>query len=132
MQSGYVALRTGTVCQFIRPENRVRICSILKSTRDQTPRRRLTPNGIIFEAAAGSHDYHLTFRRRGIRADFADRRQVVGEDGQPLKDALIKIERKDIKGNYKVKTKKKGDYLHAGLPLGNLQSGSGSERRERG
>ncbi len=43
---------------------------------------------------------------------------VVGEDGQPLKDALIKIERKDIKGNYKVKTKKKGDYLHAGLPLG--------------
>lgn len=43
---------------------------------------------------------------------------VKGEDGQPLKDALIKIERKDIKGNYKVKSKKKGDYLHAGLPLG--------------
>jgi hypothetical protein len=43
---------------------------------------------------------------------------VLGEDGQPLKDALIKIERKDIKGSYKVKTKKKGDYLHAGLPLG--------------
>jgi tetratricopeptide (TPR) repeat protein len=44
--------------------------------------------------------------------------QVKGEDGQPLKDALIKIERTDIKGNYKVKTRKKGDYLHAGLPLG--------------
>jgi tetratricopeptide (TPR) repeat protein len=43
---------------------------------------------------------------------------VKGDDGQPIKDALIKIERKDIKGNYKVKTKKKGDYLHAGLPLG--------------
>lgn len=43
---------------------------------------------------------------------------VKGEDGQPLKDALIMIERKDIKGNYKVKTKKKGDYFHAGLPLG--------------
>ena len=43
---------------------------------------------------------------------------VKGEDGQGLKDALIKIERKDIKGNYKVKTRKKGDYLHAGLPLG--------------
>lgn len=43
---------------------------------------------------------------------------VKGPDGQPLKDALIKIERKDIKGSYKVKTKKKGDYLHAGLPLG--------------
>lgn len=44
--------------------------------------------------------------------------KVIGEDGQPLKDALIKIERKDIKGSYKVKTKKKGDYFHAGLPLG--------------
>ncbi len=44
--------------------------------------------------------------------------KVIGDDGQPLKDALIKIDRKDIKGNYKVKTKKKGDYFHAGLPLG--------------
>ncbi len=43
---------------------------------------------------------------------------VKDENGQPLKDALVKIERKDIKGNYQVKTKKKGDYLHAGLPLG--------------
>ena len=43
---------------------------------------------------------------------------VKGEDGQGLQNALIKIERKDIKGNYKVKTRKKGDYLHAGLPLG--------------
>jgi len=43
---------------------------------------------------------------------------VKDASGQPLKDALIKIERKDIKGSYKVKTKKKGDYLHAGLPLG--------------
>jgi hypothetical protein len=43
---------------------------------------------------------------------------VKGEDGQPLKDAVIKIERKDIKGNYKTKSKKKGDYIHAGLPLG--------------
>lgn len=44
--------------------------------------------------------------------------KVIGEDGQPLKDAMIRIERKDIKGNYRVKTKKKGDYFHAGLPLG--------------
>jgi tetratricopeptide (TPR) repeat protein len=43
---------------------------------------------------------------------------VKGEDGQPLKDAVIKIERKDIRGNYKTKTKKKGDFIHAGLPLG--------------
>jgi tetratricopeptide (TPR) repeat protein len=44
--------------------------------------------------------------------------KVIGEDGQPLKDALILIERTDVRGNYKVKTKKKGDYFHAGLPLG--------------
>lgn len=43
---------------------------------------------------------------------------VKGYDGQPLKGALVKIERKDIKGNYKVKTDKKGHYFHAGLPLG--------------
>jgi tetratricopeptide (TPR) repeat protein len=44
--------------------------------------------------------------------------KVIGEDGQPLKDALVLIERTDVRGNYKVKTKKKGDYFHAGLPLG--------------
>ena len=43
---------------------------------------------------------------------------VKGEDGQPLKGALVKIERTDIKGSYKVKTDKKGHYFHAGLPLG--------------
>lgn len=43
---------------------------------------------------------------------------VKGEDGKPLQGALIKIDRKDIKGHYEVKTKKKGDYFHAGLPLG--------------
>ncbi len=47
--------------------------------------------------------------------------KVIGEDGQPLKDALVKIERQDIKGSYKVKTRKKGDYFHAGLPLGVYQ-----------
>ena len=44
--------------------------------------------------------------------------KVTGEDGQPLKDALVRIERQDVRGNYKVKTKKKGDYFHAGLPIG--------------
>ena len=34
--------------------------------------------------------------------------EVKGEDGKPLKDALIKLERKDIKGSYKVKTNKTG------------------------
>src|SRR3989454_9722075 len=44
--------------------------------------------------------------------------EVKGEDGQPLKDAWIKIERKDIKGSYKVKTNKKGEYFNTGLPSG--------------
>jgi Tfp pilus assembly protein PilF len=44
--------------------------------------------------------------------------EVKGEDGKPLAGAVIKIDRTDIKGHYEVKTKKKGDYFHAGLPLG--------------
>jgi tetratricopeptide (TPR) repeat protein len=44
--------------------------------------------------------------------------EVKGVDGGPVKGALVKIERTDIKGNYKVKTDKKGHYFHAGLPLG--------------
>lgn len=46
--------------------------------------------------------------------------KVTGPDGKPVgKDAaLIKITRTDIKGNYKVKTNKKGEFFHAGLPLG--------------
>ncbi len=44
--------------------------------------------------------------------------EVKDEDGKPLSGAWIMIERTDIKGNYKVKTNKKGEYFHAGLPLG--------------
>jgi tetratricopeptide (TPR) repeat protein len=43
---------------------------------------------------------------------------VKDKDGKPMQDVQILIERLDIKGTYKVKTKKKGDYFHAGLPLG--------------
>lgn len=45
--------------------------------------------------------------------------EVKGEDGKPLKDAVIKIVRTDIRGNYKCKTNKKGEYYYGGLPLGN-------------
>ena len=44
---------------------------------------------------------------------------VKGGDGKGLQGAMIYIERTDIKGNYKVKTNKKGEFFHAGLPLGN-------------
>jgi len=43
---------------------------------------------------------------------------VVGIDGQPLKGALIKIDREDIRGHYQVKTNKKGHYYYGGLPIG--------------
>jgi len=46
---------------------------------------------------------------------------VKDENGQPLKGALVKIDRKDIKGHYQVKTDKKGYYFHTGLPLGNYK-----------
>jgi tetratricopeptide (TPR) repeat protein len=42
---------------------------------------------------------------------------VKGADGAPLKGALIKIDRLDIKGHYQVKTDKKGHYFYGGLPL---------------
>lgn len=43
---------------------------------------------------------------------------VKGDDGQPIKGAVVKFERTDIKGNYKVTTDKKGHYGHYGLPIG--------------
>ncbi len=43
---------------------------------------------------------------------------AASKDGKPLVGALVKIERTDVKGNYQVKTDKKGKWFHAGLPLG--------------
>ncbi len=43
---------------------------------------------------------------------------VKDPEGKPIQGAVIKIERKDIKGNYTVKSDKKGHYGHYGLPLG--------------
>jgi tetratricopeptide (TPR) repeat protein len=43
---------------------------------------------------------------------------VKGDDGKPLKDAIIKIDRKDMKGNYNTKSDKKGHYIYTGIPKG--------------
>jgi tetratricopeptide (TPR) repeat protein len=43
---------------------------------------------------------------------------VKGPDGQPMKGAVIVLERTDIKGHYQVKSDKKGHWLYTGLPLG--------------
>lgn len=46
---------------------------------------------------------------------------VKGEDGKPLAGYPIIIERQDIKGIYKTKTNKKGEYIYIGLPIGNYK-----------
>ncbi len=43
---------------------------------------------------------------------------VKGPDGQPLKGALITLDRTDIKGHYQVKSDKKGHWFYMGLPEG--------------
>lgn len=43
---------------------------------------------------------------------------VKGEDGKPLVKVMIHLDRKDIKGAYKVQTDKKGHYYYGGLPIG--------------
>lgn len=43
---------------------------------------------------------------------------VKGQDGSPLKGAVINIDRLDIKGHYDCKSDKRGHYYYGGLPLG--------------
>jgi Tfp pilus assembly protein PilF len=43
--------------------------------------------------------------------------KVIGEDGKGLQGVVIKIERKDIKGNWQTKTNKKGDWTYSGMPV---------------
>ena len=46
---------------------------------------------------------------------------VKGPDGKPVVGAVMRIERQDVRGNYQVKTDKKGHYFYGGLPLGNYK-----------
>lgn len=48
----------------------------------------------------------------------AVRGRVLDDKNAPIQDAEIIITRTDIRGEYKVKTNKKGEYYHGGLPLG--------------
>ncbi|MGD0578697.1 MAG: carboxypeptidase regulatory-like domain-containing protein [Bryobacteraceae bacterium] len=43
--------------------------------------------------------------------------KVINTDGKPLKDAVITLDRKEIKGSWKTKTDKKGEFVHAGIPF---------------
>jgi Flp pilus assembly protein TadD len=55
--------------------------------------------------------------------------KAIQQDGQPCAKCIILIERQEIKGTYKTKTGKKGDFVYIGLPIGNykvtLQSPTG-------
>ena len=42
--------------------------------------------------------------------------KVIDKDGKPVKDAVIIITRKDMKGRFPTKTDKRGEYIHAGIP----------------
>lgn len=44
--------------------------------------------------------------------------RVIGADGKPQEDVVIKIERTDIKGNWKTKTNKKGEWIYSGMQSG--------------
>jgi len=44
--------------------------------------------------------------------------RVIGADGKPQKDVVIKIDRVDIKGNWKTKTNKKGEWIYSGMQSG--------------
>lgn len=44
--------------------------------------------------------------------------KVIGEDGQPVKDAVVRVERQELPGGAKVKTNKRGEYLFGFLQMG--------------
>jgi tetratricopeptide (TPR) repeat protein len=57
----------------------------------------------------------------GAQKAFAQTGSIEGDvknfDGTPLVGAVVKLDRKDIKQHFEVKTDKKGHYFHAGLPV---------------
>jgi len=56
---------------------------------------------------------------------------VKGEDGKGVPKAVVHIERKDIKGSYKVNTDKKGHYYYGGLPIGTYRISVEVDGKER-
>lgn len=73
---------------------------------------------MILKQAVWSGVAALVFAGAGLAQVTAMRGEVKGEDGKGQKDAVILIERKDIKGNYKTKTNKRGEFYYGGLPRG--------------
>src|SRR5206468_10510772 len=99
-----------------RPSSYAYPCSIVLEQNNSEPEVRFMDKLIRKSAVL------LTFFLLMGVAAFAQTSALEGdvkdENGKPVQGALVKIVRTDIKGNYKVKTDKKGHYFHAGLPLG--------------
>jgi tetratricopeptide (TPR) repeat protein len=70
-------------------------------------RRLLYFSGFVFLAACPL--WAQTTTLEGVAKD---------QNGQPIKGALVVLNRTDMKGTYKVKTDKKGHWLYMGLPYG--------------
>lgn len=70
-------------------------------------RRSLTLGGCVLLAASAVWAQTATLQG-----------EVKDANGQPIKGAVIVLDRKDIKGHYQVKSDKKGHWLYTGLPLG--------------
>jgi tetratricopeptide (TPR) repeat protein len=70
-------------------------------------RRSLALSGFVLLVACTAWAQTTT-----IEGDIKD------QNGQPLKGAVIVLNRTDIKGHYQVKSDKKGHWLYTGLPYG--------------
>ena len=73
----------------------------------------------------------LLFSAIGSAQTAAFEGTVKGADGKTVQGAVVKIERQDVKGNYTVKTDKKGHYFYGGLPLGNYKITVNVEGQDR-
>ncbi len=60
----------------------------------------------------------FTLGASGALAQVGSLQGEITDGEKPVVGAVIQIERTDINGNYSVKSKKKGRWFHAGLPLG--------------
>ena len=73
---------------------------------------------IVFKFALAAACFLMLFTGVSLAQMGAISGTVTSETGQPVPNAVVKIDRKDIKAHYQTKTNKKGEYFHAGLPGG--------------
>jgi tetratricopeptide (TPR) repeat protein len=73
----------------------------------------------------------LLFSVAGWAQTTAFEGDVKGEDGKGVPKAVVHIDRKDIKGAYKVNTDKKGHYYYGGLPIGSYRISVEIDGKER-